>query len=357
MRVRLPLWAALAALALLAACGPAIQHETVSLYQPRHQTLAHQVLDLERDLGTEPGDYKLVDDILDEAVQEIQGHSLSSKEDAVFVLEIIHHVLGSSFSYRRNQLLNQGLKQNKLDCDLLTILYLSVAQKMNLPLKAVVVPRHSFIRWELGPGDYLNWETTSGSLVSDSHFLRGLHLDTQENYYFAPNFSMRVGVSKGAFMRSLEPQEFMALPHLNLASEYLRRMGAQKNGPAQRLNYLQKATSHYHQAAKLDPRRPEAYFGLALAQKIAGRLGAAIASLNRAIELNPEDPNYYFQRGNIRMMQGNLDNAIADLEKTYRLHPRHRKVCFTLAIAWSKKGNQKKREIWWTRAIKSGQKP
>lgn len=49
-----------------------------------------------------------------------------------------------------------------VDCDLSSLLYLSIAQVLGLPVRMVEVPRHNFVRWVFENGRSLNWDTNYG---------------------------------------------------------------------------------------------------------------------------------------------------------------------------------------------------
>lgn len=49
-----------------------------------------------------------------------------------------------------------------VDCDLSSLLYLSIADRLELPLCLVEVPDHNFVRWVSGDGWSLNWDTNHG---------------------------------------------------------------------------------------------------------------------------------------------------------------------------------------------------
>ena len=49
-----------------------------------------------------------------------------------------------------------------VDCDLSSLLYLSISEKLDIPLCMVEVPRHNFVRWKFEDGRYINWDTNYG---------------------------------------------------------------------------------------------------------------------------------------------------------------------------------------------------
>ena len=60
------------------------------------------------------------------------------------------------------QLFGEALKAGSTgirlrDCDIGTYLYLSIAERLKLPLSAVIAPQHIFVRWRNDDGSYFNW--------------------------------------------------------------------------------------------------------------------------------------------------------------------------------------------------------
>jgi hypothetical protein len=81
-----------------------------------------------------------------------------------------------------------------LDCDIGSLLLMSVAQMVGFDLKLVEVPGHNFVRWSGGPGHYANWDWTNWA----SH----------RNEYYAANWAMSdVQRSRGLWLNSQSAAE------------------------------------------------------------------------------------------------------------------------------------------------------
>lgn len=61
----------------------------------------------------------------------------------------------------------------KMDCDIGSILYASVAQCLNIPLYLVEVPKHNFVRWQFDDGTYLNWDINEQQSFSNEDYRLG----------------------------------------------------------------------------------------------------------------------------------------------------------------------------------------
>ena len=60
-------------------------------------------------------------------------------------------------------LLSRAITSHIFDCDTLATLYLAVGQILNLPIRAVAIPNHVFVRFYFEDGTYFNWETRTWS--------------------------------------------------------------------------------------------------------------------------------------------------------------------------------------------------
>lgn len=314
-------------------------------------TVAHRMLYLERDLGADQGDLALLTSLLDLIGQEIKPRGHYTAEDAVYTLLLIHNTIHAMYEYSPHRLLSTGLKGHQLDCDLLTAIYLSVGQQYGLPLKAVVVPRHTFIRWVWPDGTHLNWETTAGEDKSDLFYMTGRYLKGVLGRPIGAHFSIKAGQESGAYMLSMGPDKFLAISHVNLGNGYLERekkAGGKRRSPTWREG-LAKALEHFKAAIELDPKRVEAFLGLGMAYYMAGDRKAAIRNLGQAARLFPLEPDIFFTRALVRLTSGQYRPAVKDLLAVYKLDPGHPTVPFYLHEAYRRLGDAKNADLWWKR--------
>ncbi len=69
-----------------------------------------------------------------------------------------------------------------LDCDIASLLLISVAQMVGFDLKLVEVPNHNFVRWSDGRGGYANWDWTNwGSHRNEYYADRWAMTELQRN--------------------------------------------------------------------------------------------------------------------------------------------------------------------------------
>ncbi len=165
-------------------------------YQPVFRTIAHTVLDADIEAENIPSAiYKKLDRIIQRAANTIQNQAELSHEQATEKLQQIEDILTEenfvcAIPYELIHSLAQGIAEKPLmprvkdaaenarrrphieshlsesfshiDCDLGTLLYLAIAEVVNLPLFMSEVPQHNFIRCRLDSGTYMNWDTNYG---------------------------------------------------------------------------------------------------------------------------------------------------------------------------------------------------
>lgn len=313
-------------------------------------TAAEKVLALEAELGAGPRATRRLERVVNLASAAVALQPRGGRAQALNILHTIDRVVRANYGFQERRLLFEGLAGGGLDCDLFTLIYISVGQRQNLPLKAVVVPRHTFVRYLLPGGGHINWETTLGRPEEDSFYRNG---DYQRASGSKAVFDLDKAVAAGAYMRSLSPDEFLAVAYVNAAVAHLN-LAQEGSDPAARRGQLQRAKALFATAVARDPRRPEAHHGLGLTLHLLGRDRAALASLERAAALYPGDAYIRYDRGVLRMALGNVPGAIKDFLASWRLLPGNSRAAFSLAAAYGRLGDKRKSDLWWRRAVGSG---
>ena len=83
---------------------------------------------------------------------------------------------------RRSQLeagYKGGAKFRFFDCDLASVLYVAVAEKLGLPVFMVELPGHNFVRWA-SPHVYLNWDPNDGVSLPDEAYANRWRVTAQD---------------------------------------------------------------------------------------------------------------------------------------------------------------------------------
>jgi hypothetical protein len=87
---------------------------------------------------------------------------VASLGEALRPIPADHPRLARNLDDRANRERRKHAKPNEpfhfLDCDIASLLLISVAQMVGFDLKLVEVPRHNFVRWSGGSGGYANWD-------------------------------------------------------------------------------------------------------------------------------------------------------------------------------------------------------
>ena len=107
---------------------------------------------------------------LEESILKAKKNGIESKQDVINVLSSIDRAIVDSLNRQSIQdqyFLSKAINKGVYDCDTLTTIYLSVAEVYGLPIKAVKIPGHIFIRWKFTDGKYLNWETRECKFKED----------------------------------------------------------------------------------------------------------------------------------------------------------------------------------------------
>ncbi len=315
-------------------------------YSPKYRTIAHKILALETEVsGTEPN-YRLLDLLIDEAKRKIKPSHEYTKEDAIQVLQTIDDILvKNNFIYRETDLLFDALMPRSLDtmgfsdltrakvkeralarqgeqfysscCETDVIIYLGIGEALGLPIYAVDIPDHTFVRWYLKDGAYINWEATGAFMPTDKSIVRWKNISKKS-------------IDKGVFLKQLNEKEV-------LAKAYRHRGDIWKS----RAEY-RKAVDEYTTAVKHHPLYVAAYNNRGLAFEQKKEDDNAIMDFNKVIELSPNYSDAYNNRGIIYVKKELLDKAISDFTRAITLKPDQNDALYNRALVWRKKGDFEK---------------
>ncbi len=289
--------------------------DNLQKYHPKKE-LGEMILDSEKSIGADQKDVETLQNLVDKATAKIQSKTQYSYDDATNILSSIDQTIrDEGFIYQEQQLLNPGLKTKKIDCDLYTTLYMCVAQKLNLPLKAVLTKNHAFIRWMNQDKSHLNWETTTGRETSDGQMDKWLEGYAQpsafEKEYFGANerpkfeeMSLDKFVYWSVSLRNTEA--LIAEPDLD------------KRGPIKKrimntlIEYFNERIKQEPQNLELYELRGNAYFG-------ASNSKAAIQDYSRVIEKNPNNIEVLERRATAHYFLGNREASGKDSESVKKI--------------------------------------
>ncbi len=156
-------------------------------------------------------------------------------------------------------LLNRVLQNTKGHCLSLSLIYLCLAERLDLPVNGVMVPNHFFVRYDNGH-QRINVETTyNGKNFPDLYYRK----------YYLKGFDDKVSLKK------LTKKETLAIYLSNLANHY-KLQGNHK-----------KAMQMFLQIMKVLPGRASLYTNLGNTYERDKQIAKAIAIYQHSLSLNP----------------------------------------------------------------------
>lgn len=277
-------------------------------------------------------------------------------------------------------LLHSVMDRKRGYCLSLSILYLSLGERLGMPLYGVVVPGHFFVRYDDGKVR-LNIETTGkGSSPLDKHYINKFKVPKpDDDSIYMTNLSKiqtlgcflnnlgnsynDIGDTEAAFLalaQAVQINPTLAESRANLGNVYLHKgqiehaiyeyRTALKINPWDaktynnlanahlRQGWLSQAISEYAEALSLDPNFIDTYQNLAIAYAKQERFEQAIQYLKQAITLKPQNAALYSQLGEVYYQISDYQKAIEQYKKALTIKKNFAEVYFNLAVCYSKLG-------------------
>ena len=326
-----------------------------------------------------------LDDMALEIRARLEKKKIRDKYRAIPIInEYLFEELGfkavSEASDPNDLFLHSVLDRKRGYCLSLSILYLSLGERLDLPLYGVVVPGHFFVKYDDGQVQF-NIETTSkGGTASDEHYITKFNVpeDEQGSIYMKVlskvqtlgcflnnlgNSYCDIGDPDSALLaleRAVEINPSLSESRANLGNLYLKkgrledalyeyRTALQINpndaktysnlGNAYtKRGWLNEAIAQYIYAIKLDPNFNQAYKNLASAYCQMKMYGQAIIQLQEALVLEPKDASLYSQLGDVYDQMGNYDEAIFQYKKALQIKRNLSDAHYGLAVCYNKLG-------------------
>ena len=283
---------------------PQVLASPFSSYQQKYDTIAHKFLEVELDVGVDSSHYRQLDYIIDTAkrilVDEkklVQSGKEYSPEDIRLIFETITQML-ETMGYKMKPLINPslfhwGLTERKaLNCSDYSIIFVSIGQVLNIPIKAVLVPDHVFIHGYSSSGIKISYDPQNK-----------MEINEQEGYHISPKSKKH-----GIYLRDLTDTELIAISHQNMANFWLNEG---KN--------ISFAIADFNESLRLLPNDPMGLAGLGYAYYT---LGDASSDKDKA--------------------QANFRTAVTYFNKSLDSDPDHFKSHYLLAVAYNSLGDHKK---------------
>jgi len=204
-----------------------------------------------------------------------------------------------------NYLLETVLARKKGNCLGLSMLYLSIADRLDLPFRGAYVPSHCFVRYE-GKTVRRNVEFAEGGASwEDQRYRREFRIPPDSPYLHS-------------------------LTHAEMLGVFLKSLGAGYS----RKGREEDALRLYDEAGRLYPGLPDVHYNAGVSLQRLGRNDEAIGKYRRALDLDPE---MAAARENLSILlagKGRYEEAIAEARRAVELEPWNASTRGNLAAAY-----------------------
>jgi tetratricopeptide (TPR) repeat protein len=246
-----------------------------------------------------PADHRAIP-VINEYLFEELGFSAVSQADDPNDL-FLHSVMDSRKGY----------------CLSLSILYLSLGERLGLPLYGVVVPGHFFVRYDSGSRRF-NIETTArGASATDDHYRLANRVPEND---------------QGLYLRNLTKHQTLACMFNNFGVVYLDT------------NYLDLAEEALVLAVQITPMLAEARVNLGNTYIRQDRKDLALVHYAEAARINPLDAKIRQALGNVYLHRGQTDLAVRELQCAVDRDPNCTEAIVQLADAYCQKNQYSRAE-------------
>jgi tetratricopeptide (TPR) repeat protein len=211
--------------------------------------------------------------------------------------------------------LNKVIDRRKGNCVGLSILYLSIAERLDFPLFGVNVPEHIFVRYDDGK-QKINIETgRKGMSLPDTFYVKHSVEQFDEE-----------SVVRGCYLQNLDNREVISNILLNRSK--IRREDGDHKG----------ALGDCKKSILLNPKNPGAYCNRGVVYEKMGLISEAIKDYSMAISLNSKYASAYYNRGSLSGVMGKYGKAVEDFNVAIAVNPKFTLSYLNRAIAFKKMG-------------------
>ena len=264
-------------------------------------------------------------------------------------------------------------------CLSLSVLYLSIGERLGLPLYGVVVPGHFFVRYDDGKIRFNIEATQQGNSAPDSYYIEQFNVPKTNTIYMT-NLNKRQAL--GCFFNNLGNvykdinnvnqamasmqwavyiNPALAESRMNLGNIYLLKnriddaiteyQAATRISPDdakshynlgnayQRREWFNDAINEYTAAIRLDSNMAEAYLGMGVCYDKLNQPENEIDAYLKALAVNPNMYEAMANLGNVYFNKGDFDAAIEQYSRAARVKPDNAEIHYQLGVAYFQKGD------------------
>lgn len=329
--------------------------------------LATAALLLSREWGTDKTLFtyrRKIDQMAEEILRRLEDKHLSADYRAI---DVVNEYLFKELGFHSVQdaddpddlFLHVVLERKRGYCLSLSMLYLSIAERIGMPVYGVVVPGHFFVRYDDGKRKY-NIETTSGGgIADDKHYLEKFKPPAGDKTVYFKNLTKKQ--SLGCFFNNLG-NCYIERGQSDLAYEYLA--GAIQINPSLgeartnlgnvllRLNRPAEAVVQYEQALSLIGPDATTYNNMGNAYYAVGQYERAKELYLQAIQLKRDFIDAYRNLAGTYQSLGQLDKAVSQMQALVVLKPQDARNWLYLGQLYHKDGQWQQAYSAFQKALK-----
>lgn len=173
-------------------------------------TIGIVALDMENaaNLKVEIEEYLFIDDFINLLQPLIPSKTSYSDTEALQILKTIDYAIRRN---RQQQMEYESafstcIRYRIFDCDINTLLYLTIAEHLQLPIYGMILPNHAFVVWK-DQYTEIYWETTEGIARSREFYLQKYKLEASQ-------------VGQNMFLKPLTQRDLWAVICFNIGKAY-----------------------------------------------------------------------------------------------------------------------------------------
>ncbi len=242
-------------------------------------------------------------------------------------------------------MLHSVLDTKRGNCQGLSILYLSLAERLNLPIYGVHVPNHLFVRYD-DDKIRINIETTDkGRADSDDDYIRAFNIPIETRNFYLVNLNKKQMI--GSFLNSLGVAYYNQGKLDDAIAEYKRAISINSNDVDAHYNLgnvykdqdkLDDAIKEYQKVICIRPNHACAHCRLGAAYASKDELDLVIAEYEKTIEMKPDCADAHCFLGFTYGVRDKLEESIAELKTATRINPKNDQAHIGLSIAYIDQG-------------------